>query len=204
MSRFLKNWTTTRGYRRTRLGEFCLCILQPVKQRPILPKHQRSSYIASDRGVRTFMTGYDPTFGHVFEFAQDDHKRLVRLALRCDKLYSKKIAIEQMNHRRRYSLRRACLRCIERSAILRMKCTKNSPLLLCSNFETTLLPKFETQKMSRRLARKINSKVVRSMLTWSHYRFQQRLIYKVSEFSGCKVLIIDEDYTSKTCLSAGQ
>ena len=64
---------------------------------------------------------------------------------------------------------------------------KKLALLLCSNFETILLPKFETQKMSRRLARKINSKVVRSMLTWSHYRFQQRLIYRASGFSGCKV-----------------
>ena len=143
---------------RTRLAEFFLCIPQPVKQRPILPKHQRSSCIALDPGVRTFMTGYDPTFGHVFEFAQDDNKPPVRLALQCDKLYSK-IATEEIHHRRRYSLRRACLRMHRKIRNLRDEVHKKIALLLCSNFETILLPKFEMQKMSRRLTRKINSKV---------------------------------------------
>ncbi len=42
------------------------------------------------------------------------------------------------------------------------------------------------------------------MLTWSHYRFQQRLLDKQREFPWCKVIICDEVYTSKTCGNCGK
>jgi len=41
------------------------------------------------------------------------------------------------------------------------------------------------------------------MLTWSHYRFRQRLIHKAREYPGCRIMIIDEHYTSKTCGNCG-
>ena len=43
---------------------------------------------------------------------------------------------------------------------------------LVSNYETILLPKFETSDMVTRGQRRIGSKTARQMLTWSHYRFQ--------------------------------
>ena len=51
--------------------------------------------------------------------------------------------------------------------------------------------------------RRIRSKTARAMLTWSHYRFQQRLINKSREYPWCKVIICDEQYTSKTCGHCG-
>ena len=41
------------------------------------------------------------------------------------------------------------------------------------------------------------------MLTWSHYRFRMRLIAKAREYPHCKVIVVDEAYTSKTCGSCG-
>ena len=41
-----------------------------------------------------------------------------------------------------------------------------------------LLPAFETSGMIRKGQRKITSKTVRGMVTWSHYRFRQRMLHK--------------------------
>ena len=74
---------------------------------------------------------------------------------------------------------------------------------LCECYEVVLLPSFETSQMLRKGQRRIGSKTARSMATWSHYRFKQRLLAKAREYPWCKVLIVDEAYTSKTCGMCG-
>ena len=59
--------------------------------------------------------------------------------------------------------------------------------------------------MVRRGARRLRCKTVRAMLTWSHYRFRQRLLQKAEATGGaCRVLVVDEAYTSKTCGGCGR
>ena len=41
------------------------------------------------------------------------------------------------------------------------------------------------------------------MVTWSHYRFQMRLLNKAREYPWCQVVIVSEAYTSKTCGKCG-
>lgn len=55
----------------------------------------------------------------------------------------------------------------------------------------------------KRKGRVINSKTARAMLTWSHFTFRQRLLSKAREYPNTKVVICDEDYTSKTCGKCG-
>ena len=77
---------------------------------------------------------------------------------------------------------------------------------LVENHDTILLPKFETKSMvNSRAKRRIRSKTARAMMTWSpHYRFKTRLQNKTREYPGCKVMIVDEHYTSKTCGKCGK
>ena len=53
---------------------------------------------------------------------------------------------------------------------------------LTSNYRVILLPKFETQSMTRRGERQIQSKTARKtarmMLSFQHYRFKKRLQWK--------------------------
>ena len=68
---------------------------------------------------------------------------------------------------------------------------------LVENFDGILLPTFEVSEMVLRSGRKIKSKSVRQMLTWSHYRFKMFLKSKAFEY-GKPVIDCCEAYTSKT------
>ena len=70
---------------------------------------------------------------------------------------------------------------------------------MCQNYRVILLLKFKTQGMVRREKRRIRSKTARMMLTWSHFRFRQFLLYKIREYPWCQVIVCTEEYTSKTC-----
>jgi putative transposase len=47
--------------------------------------------------------------------------------------------------------------------------------------------------------RRLRNKTVRQMVTWSFYKFKQRLLNKCKEYNNCYVQIVDEAYTTKTC-----
>ena len=74
---------------------------------------------------------------------------------------------------------------------------------LCENYRKILLPTFETSNMVKRGKRKLHKKTARAMLTWSHFRFRQRLLSKVREYPWCNVILTEEPYTSKTCGQCG-
>jgi putative transposase len=113
----------------------------------------------------------------------------------------------QPNARKRYRMRRALKRAYIRIHNLTEEVHKKLTLALVKSYEYMLLPKFQTRQMVRTNGlspRRIRCRTAREMMTWSHYRFQQRLINKTREYRQCKVIIVDESYTSKTCGACGQ
>jgi len=83
-------------------------------------------------------------------------------------------------------------------------CTKNWPKFLCTNFSIILLPKFQTSTVNRRRKRKFKARTARALAAWSYYRFLQRLLQKSGEYPWCRVITVNEAYTSKTCGMCGQ
>lgn len=160
------------------------------------PKFPR--IISIDPGVRTPFTCYDPS-GKIYEIGAGDASKLTRIGFHMDRLQSK---MAHATHKKRCSYRKAWRRKAEKIKNLVKEFHIKTALYLCRNYEVILLPKFETQQMSLKLTRKIRSKTVRQMLTWSHYTFQVRLKQK-AELFGSKVIICDEHYTSKTCSKCG-
>ena len=57
--------------------------------------------------------------------------------------------------------------------------------------------------MTKKKKRKIRSKTARQMLSWSHYRFKQ-VDQNRAELSGCQVIDVTEEFTSKTCTKCGR
>ena len=183
---------------RTRLGKYYLCVIEPIVLRA---ENQGSKkIIALDPGVRKFLTGYD-NMGNILEFGKCDIDRIHSVCAIIDKLNS---AIEkEPNNRRKKRLRRAVLRYYQKIRNRIDDAHKKIAKHLCENYVIILLPKFETQKMIKKGKRKIGRKTAREMMSWSHCKFQQRLISKSREYP-CSVEIVTEEYTSKTCTRCGK
>ena len=160
--------------------------------------NKSESCIAIDPGVRTFLTGFD---GNSFiEVGRGDISRINRLCFHLDKLMSK-IAKSKSKHQR-YRMRKAASRLRTKIRNLVDECHKQISSWLVKNYKVIFLPKFETSEMTKRNQRKIRSKTARNLLTWAHYRFKQTL--KASaELSGCYVIEVTEEFTSKTCTKCG-
>jgi len=186
--------------KRTRLGEFLLCIPEPLEVRAENQspdwKQKCEGIIALDPGVRTFMTGYSPS-GLAVEWGKADVTRIYRLCYAMDKLQSK-WSQHGVRHRERYKMQRAARR-IRRKIrnIVDEAAHKKLAKWLALNYHTVLLPEFATSRMVRHAKRKIGNKTARAMLTWSHYRFRRCLENKIREYPWCRVHIVDEHYTVK-------
>ena len=196
---------------RTRLNHWYLCVPHTKDLIHVSPSENQAErkgdqipegeVIALDPGVRTFMTGYDPG-GAVWEIGAADMQRIYRLCYTLDRLQSD-WSDPTCRHRRRYRLRRAARRIRLRIRRLVDECHKRLAKWLCENYRQVLLPKFEVSRMVKRGQRRLHSKTVRSMLTWSHFRFRQRLLHKAELYPSCQVILCDEAYTSKTCGQCG-
>lgn len=165
---------------RTRLGHYYLAIPMPLEREDdnqVLPNHQEDRIIALDPGVRTFQTGYDPS-GFIVEVGKGDIGHIYRLCHRMDGLQSRIDGDLTVRHRKRYRMRIALRRMRLRLRNLVNECHKKLVSFLVRNYNVVLLPAFETSQMVVKNARRIRSKTARAMLTWSYYRFKQRLLFK--------------------------
>jgi len=104
--------------------------------------------------------------------------------------------------RQRQKMRKASAKLRNKIRNLVDECHKQAASWLTKNYEVILLPKFETSQMTKKKKRKIRIKTARQMLTWAHYRFKQVLKDK-AELSGCHVIDVTEEFTSKTCSKCG-
>jgi putative transposase len=187
-----------------RLGRFWLCIPQPLE---VQAKTKGERIIALDPGVRTFMTGYDPS-GAVWEWGAGDMTGIFRLCYAADKIQSKlhsadvKALTGIKGKRKRRHLRQAFLRVHERIKCLVKDVHCKLAKWLCENYDVVVLPEFQTQGMVRKGKRCLGSKTARGMCTWSHYSFRQRLQQKARELE-CVVKLCSEEFTSKTCGKCG-
>ena len=191
---------------RTRDRKYHLCIPRFIPQcdnQASLIVVNPYELISLDPGVRTPFTGYDPS-GVVYKWGHNDINRICKLAIHYDKIQSKCSQVAPtVKHHYRYKLRKAARRIQEKIRNLVDELHKKLALFLCKNYKVILLPEFNVSQMMKRFYRRISRKTVRQMVTWAHYRFRKRLLYKQQFFPGCKVIICDEAYTSKTCGKCG-
>ena len=184
-----------------KLQRYYLCVPQLIVVKPF-NKTPLASIVSIDPGVRTFITTYD-TQGHISEWGHYDNKHIMRMAIHIDKLISLK-ASKNTKHRKRYKLIKAIQRMRNRLRNRIDEVHKKSSRWLCENYNNIILPVFSSKSMVKKQDRRIGCKTVRQMLSWSHYRFQQRLQHKVREYPLCNLILTTEEYTSKTCGCCGE
>ena len=179
----------------TRNGITYLCAPHEVLRQPT---ENQGRVVALDPGVRSFVTLFaEDRFGWL---GTGDIGRIQRLCYCLDDLISRST---KTNAKKRYRLRKAADRIRFKIRNLVDELHHQIARFLVDNFDIILLPTFETSQMTVRKSRKIRSKTVRQMLTWSHYRFKQFLKHKAFE-TGKLVLDVNEAYTSKTVSWTGE
>jgi putative transposase len=193
---------------RSYLDQYNICYSTDVKLDENQVQQERARIAAIDPGVRAPFTLYDPS-GTLIEFGRGDIGQLYRLCHYLDQLRSKidrlrqdAAKTKQQLHRTRWRMRKAWRRASRRLRSLVDELHKQVTHQLVRDYDVVLLPKLEVSRLVIKKARKINSKAARAMLTWSHFRFRQRLLWKCRT-TGCKVAICGEAYTSMTCGKCG-
>jgi len=169
-------------------------VITPIEYKIKKPETQRLGVVALDCGVRTFQTYYSPfTSGKI---GDGDFNRIFRICHRIDNIISK---MSKGDYRGRKRLKRARNRLYWKLKDLISDIHHKSASFLVKNFDTILIPTFETSNM----VQKLRSKTARAMLTWAHHRFKEFLKFKGREYS-CHVIEVNEAYTSKTCSNCGK
>jgi len=154
-----------------KLNQFWFCIPIRVERKDGKRTENQGSFniISLDPGVRTFMTGYE-TDGVGFEWGKSDMGKIYRLGLICDDIQSR---WTKEKHNKRYRMRKAFRRIHLKIKNLVKDLHYKLAKYLCLNYELVIIPEFQTQQMSLKGKRKINSKSVRMMMTMSHFMFRQ-------------------------------
>lgn len=174
---------------------------------PVLKCSDRSSrMISMDPGVRTFQTWYSPN-GECGKVASGDMGRISRLCHFMDDLQSRKDRLKRDgNAKKRRGMKFALARMRRKIRHLVDDVHWQTIHWLVTNYDTIILPDFDSTQMSQRGHRKINSRTVRQMMTWAHCRFRDRLISKLGEYHpdcGKRLIQPNEACTSITCGNCG-
>lgn len=170
----------------------------PYKEKLSIGENQ-AKIVSLDPGIRSFITFYSPEYsGHL---GKGDFSRIQRLCFHLDNLISKRDLT--IGKQKRRSLTKASRRMRAKIKHLIAELHHKTAKFLTDNFDVILLPTFETKRMTSKIGRKLRKKSVRSMLTFSHYKFKQFLKWKAFQ-TGKTVVDCDESYTSKTHPQTGE
>ena len=193
---------------RNRMGHFHMHIpiTTPWDKLPSLEHESKRKVVALDPGVRVFQTFYSP--GNDFGgYAIHDNVEVLKEANKYDDINSK-LKNENLSYFKRERLRKSKYRSIARVRNLVSEVHKKVANDLCKNYDTIMLPNFESQKMVKKpknandKPRKIGRQTARAMLNWRHYEFRQYLASKVI-MRGNELVVVTEEYTTQCCGKCG-
>jgi putative transposase len=153
-------------------------------------ENQTDSIISIDPGSRTFITCYDPK-GNIIEGGKNDIEKISRLLHNKNKLLK-----DIMKSKKKYKKKRALKRLCKRIRNMIDDCHKKLCKFLCSTYSIILIPKLNFHDL------KLNKRKKNKLKEWRHCEFVDRLITKSREYF-CNVIVVKEDYTSKTCTNCG-
>jgi transposase len=205
--------------KRTKAFYFIYAYVEPLLNDPD-PNFENKRIVATDPGINPFHAWYSPTsgeYGELLNGARDTletvAQKLMRLSLASKRECSRKedpdgIDIEYTRtSKQRYQTTRRLKKKLARDRV-RMhnwmeRAHYDSANFLLGRFDIIIEPALCVSEMVRRESRNLSSKSARRMLTWSHYKFRERLRSACSRYPGRYVIESREPGTSKTCTNCG-
>ena len=177
----------------TETGRYFICIPKPMELQSENQAHKEMIFI--DPGQVDFVTGYDPS-GNMLVWGENDSVRIARLLHHRRKLHSK--YIKESDKRRKQRLKTAWLKIYNQIENLVEEMHKKLALWLCKNYKSIYIPRLNFHNMKN-----LNKKSKTVIACLQHCAFLNRLINKSKEFPGCKVIEVNEAFTTKTCGCCG-
>lgn len=182
------------------------------------PEFETKRLVATDPGVKSFQTFYTPTYGGHGEFLRGMRRtlenrcfaidaRVSDVTRRASALKAHDYGPTRTKRQRQHTFARAKRKLAKERERLRewMKHAHyETARLLLHNYDVIVAPQLPVAEMVPRPGRVFGSHTARAMLTWSHYRFTQRLHSASARYAGRYVLShLGEPGTSKTCAFCG-
>jgi len=198
---------------------FIYAYVEPLLNDPD-PNFENKRVVATDPGINPFHAWYSPTSGEYGELLKGARDTLETRCAKIDALESRikarvfkkedpdGIDIEYTRtSKQRYQTTRRLKKKLVRDRV-RMhnwmeRAHYDSANFLLGRFDIIIEPVLCVSEMVRRESRNLSSKSARRMLTWSHYKFRERLRSACSRFPGRYVIESREPGTSKTCTNCG-
>ena len=153
--------------------------------------------VSLDPGVRTFLTGYCEE--GILDIGHGAYEKIMGLCVQYDRMTA---LMTKVKARRRQNLKRARTRLLYRVECLKGELHWKIATFLAKSFETIVIPEFSAGQMVGRTKRRLVSKTARAMLNLGQSRFREVLSLQCEKY-GSRMLVVTEEYTSKTCPSCG-
>ena len=172
-------------------------VLIPSRQQTLRAEKQ-GSVCSIDPGVRTFLAYYSPE--QVGKIGEGSFSRIASLARSADNLKSRLTKAKPKKKRRmKQAFNRLSLRIRNLVKDLHYQSIK----YLFEEFDCVICPLSDFHFAVKKTSRKIRSRAVRSLLTFSFASFVDRLCHKAA-LLGKRVILVNEAYTSKTANWTGE
>jgi putative transposase len=153
-------------------------------EKSISTSYAKDTCVALDPGVRNFMVGYSTS--EAFK-VKVNHLKFKKLLRKMDLLQSLRDLKKIKKRSWKYKRKRLTFRISNLVNEVHYKTIKK-----LEKFEKILLPSFESQGIVKRSR---NNFLNRNIIQLKHFRFQERL----KDHIGDRLIIVGEEYTSKTC-----
>jgi transposase len=177
----------------TASNKYYLCIPKSMELQSDNQAHKNMIFI--DPGQVDFVTGYDPS-GRIIVCGEKDSGRIARLIHYRKRLQSK--IAKESNNQRKKRLRIALFRLSDNIDNLVKELHKKLAIWLCMNYSRIYIPRLNFHK-----CKNLNKKCKSVLASLKHCEFVNRLIHKSKEIPNCKIIEVNEAYTTKTCCSCG-
>jgi len=181
-----------------RPDKWYICLPKQMKRQPMIYTPAYKS-VFLDPGVRTFQTFYSPD-GIAGKIGDSITPKINQLCKKHDLLWSKSDS-KLINSRTKKRLRDRCAKIRYKRKCIVSNLHNQTASLLCKNFETIFLPKFDTKVMTKKQTN-LSSKISRKMLSLCHGEFREKMKYQCLKHKRA-LMIVNEAYTTKTCGNCG-
>jgi transposase len=194
----------------------------------------RNEIIAIDPGEKKFIEFYGlNSYGYI---GKNIRKPLLKIRDKISKyqkiLYKTKLNKSGNKLKNKHRIKNKIRKLYQKTKNIVKELHNQTANYICKNYNKILIPKFETQKMTKQTKQsfkeyklelinrgetteerkenakiftkkcRLNKKVKYVLNTLSHFSFRQHLMEKSEEY-GCELKVISEEYTSVTCTNCG-